>query len=103
MTRVTARLMSTPIHMKPPPALKQVCMNCQQAQLNTFDTGNGATCGADLPAKTHSGYLNIDRGGAALFYIYYAAREVPPEDAPVLLWLQVAGTLIPSYGIVVFE
>eukprot|EP00884_Botryococcus_braunii_P007980 jgi/Botrbrau1/17183/Bobra.0157s0074.1 len=88
MTRVTARLISTPIPMKPSPALKQMCVNCQQAQLNTFESGNGATSAVDLPAKTHSGYLSIDREGAALFYVYYAAKDVRPEDAPVVLWLQ---------------
>jgi Serine carboxypeptidase len=73
--------------MKSPPSLKQTCISCQQAHSISIDSGVKA--GVDLPSTTHSGYLSIDRGGAALFYVYYAAREVPPENAPVLLWLQV--------------
>lgn len=98
MTRLTARLISTPIPMKAPPALRPVCVNCQQAHCSLSGNDVDGNIGVDLPSTTHSGYLSIDRGGAALFYVYYAARDVPPENAPVLLWLQVTTTTRSSAG-----
>jgi hypothetical protein len=49
--------------------------------------------------ESYSGYLTVDKPNNGNMFFWFFPAEESPETAPVVIWLQVTGPLLPATGL----